>query len=87
VPLKKVVSWLKRGLYVPFLREKRSFKKDPKRWLFFDGHSMKAVKRGPIVNGYLGRFSSKISYHVSLFLGEVLLELTFSQHAAEVRGT
>jgi hypothetical protein len=27
VPVKKVVSWLKRGQYVPFLREKRPFKK------------------------------------------------------------
>jgi hypothetical protein len=27
VHLKKVVSWLKRGQYVPFLREKRPFKK------------------------------------------------------------
>jgi hypothetical protein len=27
VPLKEVVSWLKKGQYVPFLREKRPFKK------------------------------------------------------------
>jgi hypothetical protein len=27
LPLKKVVSWLKRGQIVPFLREKRPFKK------------------------------------------------------------
>jgi hypothetical protein len=27
VPLKEVVSWLKRGQKVPFLREKRPFKK------------------------------------------------------------
>jgi hypothetical protein len=27
VPLKEVVSWLKRGQYVPFLREKQPFKK------------------------------------------------------------
>jgi hypothetical protein len=44
MPLKKVVSWLKRGQYVPFLREICSpQKKDPKSWPFIDGHNRKAV--------------------------------------------
>jgi hypothetical protein len=32
VPLKKVVSWLKRGQIVPFLREKRPFKKSTQKY-------------------------------------------------------
>jgi hypothetical protein len=39
---------------------------------FNNAYSLKAVKRGPIINGYVGRLFSKILYHVSLLLRESL---------------
>ena len=30
------------------------------------------IKRGPIINGYVGRVVSKISYHVSLLIREFM---------------
>jgi hypothetical protein len=48
VPLKEVVSWLKRGQYVPFLREKRPFKKEtPKA-----GANIGAITGNPVKTVY-----------------------------------